>query len=279
MTSATPVGVPRKTCPECGTECLAGESACWRCGASLDHKPEADALIDFAASPSPTDQPPASPRTVIRTTLTGEQVEVPDLSEAPPPFTQDLAQPAATGPPDGTAPDAKPAAPVFRLTYCKTCGIQNDEGATVCRKCREPLPVLTEPVPDIEPLRRTWGFDLLGLAWVALGVAAVYCGRFIVRTQPGHPGITWPDYFWTGIVVCAPGVLIFMRHYFCKFLFWVMAFSSILVWSVIGFIWLYVGLHVSENGSVGLAWLAALSLLSLISYATVRLNDEFDFGS
>ncbi len=275
------MSLDRKPCPECEAPCLASESQCWRCGTSLFEKAQPDDQINFASSETlrkPSEPAPA--KTVMRTTLTGEVVEVPDFSApvAPPePMSDSTGVVAPPGP--VPEPGSGDAAPVFRLTYCRTCGIQNDEGATVCRKCREALPVLSEPVPDIQPLRRSWGFDVLGLAWVALGASAVYCGRFIVKADPNNPGLTWADYFWTGIVVCAPGVMIFLRHYFCKIMFWTMTFASALIWAVIGFLWLYVGLHVSENGSVGLAWFAALSILSLLSFATVRLNDEFDFGS
>ncbi|HET7854466.1 MAG TPA: hypothetical protein VFM04_08415, partial [Candidatus Methylomirabilis sp.] len=76
----------------------------------------------------------------------------------------------------------------------------------------------------------------------------------------------------------APGILIFMRHVFCKVLFWVMTLGSILVWAVIGFIWYFVGIYISDNTQVGLIWLAVLSGLSFVSWLTVRLNDEFDFS-
>lgn len=269
----------RRDCPSCGAPCFAREATCWKCGGSLVDRTDTEVLIDFSVHeparpptpPATAEQPPQ--RTVLKTTLTGEVVEVPDLSVPVQPAQPDKGVP--TAPPVPSSPEA----PVFRLTYCKTCGIQNDEGAEVCRKCREPLPVLTEPPPDIVPLKRSWGFDLLGVAWLCLGIAAVYAGRFIVKADPEHPGITWADYFWTGIVVCAPGVLVFVRHYLCKPLFWLLTFSSVLVWGVIGFIWLYIGLAIGENGRIGLSWLAALSLLAVISYVTVRLNDEFDIGS
>lgn len=173
---------------------------------------------------------------------------------------------------------AQPAQEVMVLTFCKACGFQNAEGARECAKCGKPLEVVSaSAAPVMEALPRAWGFDLLGVAWIALGFAAVYCGQFLVKTDPNHPGVTWADYFWTGVVVCAPGILIFMRHVFCKVLFWAMTLGSIMVWSVIGFIWLFVGLRVSDNGQIGLVWLALLSGLSVVSYATVRMNDAFDF--
>ncbi len=208
-------------------------------------------------------------------TLTGEVVELPDFAAQSARAAVEHAEKAAE-PQTPQAPDAP--APVMRITFCKTCGIQNEESATVCRKCRQPLEVISEPLPDIQPLRRSWGFDVLGLAWIALGVAAAYCGQFIIRADPEDPGITWGDYLWTGVVVCVPGALIFVRHWFCRLMFWAMTFASAMIWAVIGFIWLYIGLHVTDNGMVGLMWFAALSGLSLISYVTVRLNDEFDAG-
>lgn len=268
--------VPRKVCPKCAAECLEGETLCWRCGSPLADDENPGTLIDFSSSVSHAVSPPAPtpPPVVQRMTLTGEVVDVPDFSAAP---SKPVAPPAPPAPAPTASADA--GEPVFRMTYCRTCGIQNEEGAVECRKCKQPLPVLSGPPPDLVPLRRSWGFDLLGLAWIVLGFSAVYCGRFLIKADPQHLGITWSDYFWTGIVVCAPGVMVFLRHYFCRFLFWLMTFGSIMVWSVIGFLWLYVGLHITENGRVGLMWLAALSLLSVMSYLTVRLNDEFDFGS
>ncbi len=269
------MSIARRVCQTCGAECLEGETVCWRCGHGLDEPTSDEQLIDFASTqPSPTTPIAPNPPTVLKTTLTGEVVEVPDFSAMPATAQTPKPPEAPSALSDASAPE-----PVFRMTYCRTCGIQNDEGAVECRKCHQPLPVLTGPPPDLTPLRRSWGFDVLGLAWIALGASAVYCGRFLIKADPAHPGVTWADYFWTGVVVCAPGVMIFLRHYFCKFLFWLLTFGSMMVWSVIGFLWLYVGLHVSDNGRVGLMWLAALSLLSGISFLTVRLNDEFDFGT
>lgn len=228
--------------------------------------------VSAVACPHPPAQAPSADRTRTATTLTGEVVDMPDFStprDEPAPAPEPEPAPAS-GPGEGA---------VMRITFCKTCGIQNDETATACRKCRQPLEIITEPLPDIKPLRRSLGFDLLGISWIALGVAAVYCGRFVAKADPNRVGMTWADYFWTGLVVCAPGVLVFMRHWFCKVMFWAMMFASGLIWAVIGFIWLYIGLSVSDNGRVGLMWFAALSVLSFISYVTVRLNDEFDIGA
>lgn len=268
----TTVEIQRIKCAKCTADCLAGEDVCWRCGAPLKREEE-HGLIDFSSGARHPDVAQSPPRTVLKTTLTGEVVEVPDFSTPPVPAggTTESVSPATATPESGK--------PVFRMTYCKTCGVQNDEGAEKCRKCGQILPLLSEPPPDLVPLRRSWGFDLLGVAWLVLGFSAVYCGRFLIKADPAHPGVTWSDYFWTGVVVCAPGVMIFLRHYFCRMLFWLMTFGSLMVWSVIGFIWLYVGLHVTENGRVGLLWLGALSGLSVLSYLVVRLNDEFDAGS
>ena len=233
------------------------------------------AEASFAPIPNAEDDIPMPTR--LATSLTGEVVEIPDFSaRSARPSAESAPEPARQTEPQ--KPD-EPAKPVMRITFCKTCGIQNEESATECRKCRQPLEVIAEPLPDITPLRRSWGFDVLGIAWIALGLAAAYCGQFIIKSDPEHPGITWGDYIWTGVVVCAPGVLIFMRHWFCRLMFWVMTFASAMIWAVIGFIWLYIGLPVTDNGRVGLMWFAALSGLSLISFLTVRFNDEFDAGA
>ena len=54
-----------------------------------------------------------------------------------------------------------------------------------------------------------------------------------------------------------------------------MTFASILIWAIIGFIWMVLGeMHVTDNGQIGLIWLAVLSALSALSYLTVRTNDK-----
>jgi ribosomal protein L40E len=298
-------GVHRVECPKCGTPCIEQEVTCWQCGAPLrlpppveqPSKPQvgngapslADGLIRFDEErPEPSEETaPSGSRMAM--TLTGEMAEVGGArSECPTPAesvrqvspASDRAdKPKLAATVGDTQIVAEPMQAVMRLTFCKACGQQNDEGAVECRKCRTPLEVVAAgSVKEIEPLPRAWGFDLLAAAWIILGFAAVYSGWFLVKTDPKHPGTTWADYFWTGIVVCAPGVLIIIRHYFCKLLFWVMTLASALVWAVIGFIWYFVGLHVSENGQIGLDWLALLSVLSAVSYYTVRQNDAFDFG-
>lgn len=227
---------------------------------------------------------PSSPK--MAKTLTGEWIEIKEPVSGPSPILR-----ASTQTSDGAADrvpaaqigdaqiEANPEEKVLRLTFCKNCGHQNDEEAVECRKCKKPLEVVAaSSVKEIEAPPRTWGFDILGLAWIVLGFSAVYCGQFLLKTDVSRMGYTWADYFWTGLVVCVPGIFIFMRHYFCKLLFWVMTFGSVLVWSVIGVIWILGHLRVSENDQVALIWLAMLSGLSLISWLTVRLNDEFDFG-
>ena len=79
------------------------------------------------------------------------------------------------------------------------------------------------------------------------------------------------------VMAIAPGVLVIMRHHFCRMLFWVMTLGSILVWSVIFVVWITGHLHVSDKGQVGLSWLFAFSCLSAISFALVRTNDAFDY--
>jgi len=267
--------VRRIQCQACGAQCVQGEQTCWQCGAPL-------------TTPAPPVEPPASapefiqldakPAPVQHRTLTGEIVEeVPSVAPGTP---KQVTQPPGPLADVQSSPGEPPVhtEEVMVLTFCKLCGFQNAEGARECAKCGRLLEVVSvQSVREVAPLPRVWGFDVLGLAWIALGFAAVYCGQFLIKTDPNHPGTTWADYFWTGVVVCAPGILIFMRHVFCKILFWAMTLGSIMVWSVIGFIWLFVGLRVSDNGQVGLIWLALLSGLSVVSYATVRMNDAFDF--
>jgi len=279
--------VSRINCPVCDALCIEQEIICWRCGTPLQmpaEEPSQEAesdngagqrdtgLIDFGGAASKEE--PAGPRMAM--TLTGERVELPGSASAV--LEEEKTQRVAASIGDSII-EAGPKVQLMRLTFCKNCAYQNDENATECQKCKQPLEVVeADSIPEIVPVPRTLAFDALGSVWCALGFAAIYCGQFLIKTDPQHPGTTWADYFWTGIVACAPGILIFMRHYFCKLLFWVMTLGSILVWSVLGFIWLFIGLRVSPNGAVGLTWLALLSGLSIFSYFVVRQNDEFDYG-
>jgi len=214
-------------------------------------------------------------------TLTGEVVEVEE--SAPSVLIQNA--PLAPAPDalaasiGGETLEAGPTQHLIRLTWCKNCGFDNPEGVVECVKCKNMLEVVdVKDAPgEIEQLPRAWGFDLLGAVWVVLGMAAIYCGQFLVKTDASRKSTTWSDYFWTGIVACAPGIFIFLRHHFSKPLFWVMTLASALVWVVIGVVWITGHLYVSDNGQIGLEWLTALTALSFISYITVRQNDAFDF--
>lgn len=277
--------INRINCPTCDASCIEQETICWQCGKPLSAPPPGPALPE--ASPAEGVQAPGAGFIQFgegtseeseahrrrATLLTQETVKISEAAASD-------RQPEAAATIGDITISAGPKIHLMRLTFCKGCGQQNDEEAVECRKCGAPLEVIeADRVPDIVPVPRTVAFDVLGGVWCALGLAAIYCGQFLVKADPQHPGTTWADYFWTGMVACAPGILIFMRHYFCKFLFWVMTLVSLLVWSVLGFFWLFIGLHISENGKVGLTWLALLSGLSVFSYYVVRQNDEFDFGS
>jgi uncharacterized OB-fold protein len=243
-----------------------------------------EAAVVEASPLSPSDNPTSHK---MAQTLTGEWVEIEEPSTKPSPILRATAQPSESASSSmvaaqigGEQIEVNPSEQVLRLTFCKNCGHQNDEEAVECRKCKTPLEVVSaSSIKEIEAPPRAWGFDLLGLAWIVLGFSAVYCGQFLLKTDVSRMGYTWADYFWTGLVVCVPGIFIFMRHYFSKILFWVMTFGSVLVWSVIGIIWILGHLRVSDNDQVALIWLALLSTLSLISWITVRQNDDFDFGS
>jgi hypothetical protein len=231
---------------------------------------------------------PNDPKTLTRTTLTGEVVEVSDTATddrtqpvpiPPPPTNLDQTQPVAAVIGNSQIAD-EPGPEVMVLTFCKHCGYQNAEGLRECARCKNMLEIVAVgSVKEIEPLPRSWGFDVLGAVWIILGIAAIYCGQFLVKADANRHGATWADYFWTGVVASAPGIFIFMRHYFCKTLFWVMTLASILVWAVIFVVWITGHLMVTENAQIGLTWLVALSLLSAFSFFVVRVNDEFDFGS
>jgi hypothetical protein len=242
--------------------------------------------VETPSTTEVSEDEPAQPNTSTRMTLTGEVVEVEET--APDDRTQPV--PVPTPDPDRTQQvaatigatqlAAEPGPELMILTFCKHCGLQNQEGIRECARCKNMLEIVeVGSVKDVEPLPRSWGFDVLGAVWIILGLAAVYCGQFIVKANNQSHSVTWSDYFWTGVVVCAPGIFIFMRHYFCKTLFWVMTLASMLVWAVIFVIWITGHLFVTENAQVGLSWLLALSLLSAFSFFTVRVNDEFDFGS
>jgi hypothetical protein len=297
--------------------CIEQEAICWQCGKRLrelpikqnghpvdaapaaeEKKPErrpfwqrskppppkaplAEPPITFTGmfaetEPDPAPVPePEKPRTKTLTTLTGEVVDVPD--DAPSDAEQTTEMPAAAATIGSAQVAAEPESPVFVLTFCKVCGYQNPEGINECVKCKSMLEVVHEPLRDVEPLPRAWIFDALGVFWIVLGFAAIFSGWFLLKADSSQHGQSWADYFWTGVVACAPGILIFMRHVFCKILFWVMTLASILVWAVIGTVWILGHLWISDNGQVGLTWLFVLSLLSAISYYTVRVNDAFDY--
>ncbi len=235
---------------------------------------EQEEVPEVPVPDTPQTQTRAEPKTRIVTTLTGEEVEVPDDSPVSVLSGETTSAAATIGQSEVAA---EPETPVFVLTFCKVCGYQNPEGVKECVKCKSMLEVVHEPLGDVAPLPRAWGFDALGVLWIVLGIGAIFSGWFLLKADPSHPGQSWADYFWTGVVACAPGILIFMRHVFCKVLFWVMTLGSILVWAVIGTVWILGRLYVSDNGQVGLTWLFILSLLSAISYYTVRVNDAFDF--
>lgn len=239
-------------------------------------------LIQFEPGASSEDQPARR----MAMTMTGEMVEVEEEPAAPsvlPSQSHLPVQPAPVEPAAAQIGESRiegAAEDLITLTFCKNCGYDNPEGVMECVRCKAMLErVPFGSVKEIEPLPRAWGFDALGLVWMALGFAAVFCGQFLVKADTSTRHATWADYFWTGIVVCAPGIFIFMRHHFCKLLFWVMTLGSALVWAVIGFIWLFVGLRISDEGTIALEWLAALSFLSLVSYITVRQNDAFDYAA
>jgi len=235
-------------------------------------------LINFEPGASASEQP----TTRMAMTLTGEMVEVEDTppSQEPPAATVGpQATPAATI--GDSAIEAGPTQQLIRLTWCKHCGYDNPEGIVECVKCKNILEVvdIKDAPGEIEQLPRAWSFDVLGAVWIVLGIAAIYCGQFLIKTDNSRHGTGWSDYFWTGIVASAPGILIFMRHYFCKLLFWVMTLASVLVWAVLGVIWVTGHLYVSDNGQIGLEWLGAFTALSVVSYITVRQNDAFDYAN
>ncbi len=254
------------------------EVTCWQCGTLLKLPPEPpdepaqsapsnDGVPITFTGPTAAQLPPQK-RTMV--TLTGEVVEL----DEPAPNANGTCVAASIG---GETIAAEPNPNVMVLTFCKNCGFQNEEGVKTCQRCRLPLEVVLEPLNDIAMPARAWGFDVLGVMWILLGFAAMFSKQFLLHVDPQHPN-TWADYFWTGVVVCIPGFLIFMRHVFCKVLFWVMTLGSLLVWLVIGTIWILGHLYVSDNGQVGLTWLACFSALSAVSYFTVRTNDAFDFS-
>lgn len=167
--------------------------------------------------------------------------------------------------------------PVMRLTFCKNCGQQNDEGDEKCRKCGKALEVVEVGfVAELTPVPRVWALDMLGAIWIALGIAAVLCGVFLIKADPKHPETTFGDYLWTGIVACAPGIMIVLRHPFCRLLFWIMTLVSVTTWPIILVLWLYGQLPLSPNLTIGISWFAVLSGLSVVSWLIVRINDAFE---
>jgi hypothetical protein len=230
------------------------------------------AAIQPAEQPQPVSEAQLEPAVKQRVTLTGEVIEE-LISSAP---AETASTPAASiGNEQITAPITDE---VMTLTFCKQCGYQNPEGVKECGQCGKQLEVIAvNDFKEIESLPRAYSFDVLGAIWIILGLAAILAGQFLVKTDASRPQASMADYLWTGVVAIAPGVLVIMRHHFCRLLFWVMTLGSIMVWSVIAVVWITGHLHVSDNGQVGLTWLFALSILSAISFFLVRTNDAFDY--
>jgi hypothetical protein len=231
-----------------------------------------------AAEPEPAEVETAAPVKQVRVTLTGEVVE----EEVQPPVARvlqsaDASQNAAAAVIGTDHIEEGERVEVMVLTFCKHCGHQNDEGVKECARCGKELDVIARSeYREMEAAPRAWGFDVLGAIWVVLGLAAIYAGQFLVQTNAARPP-SIADYLWTGVVAVAPGVLVIVRHHFCRMLFWVMTLGSIMVWTVLFVVWFTGHLHVSDKGQVGLTWILALSLLSAISFFLVRTNDAFDY--
>jgi hypothetical protein len=213
----------------------------------------------------------------VRVSLTGEIIED-DAPESPDGATASNS-PASIAAKIGADDIVDlPSEEVMVLTFCKQCGYQNVEGVKECAQCGKQLDIIAvSEFREIEALPRAWGFDVLGAVWVILGVAAIFAGQFLVKTDASRAHASIADYLWTGVVAIAPGVLVFMRHHFCRALFWVMTLASFMIWSVIFIVWITGHLHVSDKGQVGLSWIFALSMLSGISFFLVRTNDAFDY--
>ncbi len=246
----------KKNCSYCGAICWETETKCWQCGRSL--------------SPPPQQDESKKENTYI--TFDSDLIDAQEVKD-----TTEFVQPSESAPVKrDSSQSIEPTEQVMRLTFCKYCGYQNQEGDVECRKCHKELEwVSAKTQMIVEPVKRFWGFDVLGAIWVILGFAAVYSRIFLIHTSPGQPAEP-SDYLWTGFIVCIPGALIFVRHYFSRFLFWAMSLISLFVWFVIFAVWITGHLFVSLNLQVGLIWLAIFSILTLFSFYVVRMNDEFN---
>ena len=301
----------RIACPHCEAECFPNDKNCWQCHKKIKEDPKppieemgssdleiAPGLIRFGDDPEPEivpetpifTQPEVLPYTPsadlvqveseasrkrTRISMTGEIIE----EDGPAVDSSKSETTVLAGQIGKTQILIDPGEEVMILSFCKHCGHQNPEGLKECEKCKTTLDIVAvHSYKEMEALPRSWGFDILGVIWIILGGYAVYAGQFLIKADANVKGIAIADYLWTGFVVCAPGILIFLRHYFCKLLFWILTLGSALVWSVIGFIWILGKLAVSDNNQVTLIWLAVFSGLCLASWYTVRSNDAFDAG-
>ncbi len=232
------------------------ENVCWQCGRSLSPPPQRDVSM--------------KENTYI--SFDSDLVDTQAITDT----TEFVQSSETTSYKQGSAQSIESTEPVMRLTFCKYCGYQNLEGDTECRKCHKELEWVSAKTQTIvEPIKRFWGIDVLGSIWIILGFAAVYSRIFLIHTSPGQPA-ELSDYLWTGVIVCIPGALIFARHYFSRFLFWVMSLVSLFVWFVIFIVWIMGHLFVSLNLQVGLIWLSIFSILTIFSFYVVRENDEFN---
>jgi len=247
----------KKNCSFCGAICWETEKVCWQCGRSLSPPPQLD----------------DSKHENAYITFDSDLIDAQDIKN-----TSEFAQTKETTSScnEGPSKSIEPTEQVMRLTFCKYCGYQNQEGDTECRKCHKVLEWVSAKTQMIaEPVKRFWGFDVLGSIWIILGFAAVYSRIFLIHTSPGQHAEA-SDYLWTGVIVCIPGILVFTRHYFSRFLFWALSLVSLIVWFVIFIVWITGHLFVSLNLQVGLIWLAIFSILTLLSFYVVRMNDEFN---
>jgi ribosomal protein L40E len=292
-----------KICPLCGSKCDTKERICWKCGSSLEGQPvlknksedkssintslihfeEENAEIisitptqeeDSGIAPLPTGDFSYDPHSQLKLEKEAKPLPASKISSA---NTPERAAPKIVAEIGGEAIKARDSQPLMRLTFCKHCGFQNEEGDAECRKCSKPLEIV--PIGSIEEKikpSRNWFIDLLAAIWIIVGVSAVLSRIFLIKTNTGNASITLSDFMWTGIVASIPGILVFLRHFFCRLLFWTMSIVALLVWSVVFILWFTGHLLLSDNGRIGLGWIAVTTALTLISYFVVRQNDAFD---
>jgi hypothetical protein len=91
-----------------------------------------------------------------------------------------------------------------KMVYCTKCGTKNEDDATVCVKCKQPL-VSSQPIKRYERRRRE--DECFGLPHGGAIVGLIIGGIIILWGVSALTDIPFEDYFWPLIIIIF-GILI-----------------------------------------------------------------------